>query len=63
MVPFLLALAVAAFAGIISKASPLIRAKLKALLTEFREAAEETPNKFDDILADALYNVLIGDDE
>jgi len=42
-------------------ASPVIRSFLKEKLTELKSKAEETPNKFDDILADSLYDVVIGE--
>lgn len=43
-------------------ASPVIRDFVKDKLNELKERAAETPNKFDDILAETLYDVIIGDD-
>lgn len=42
-------------------ASPVIRGFLKEKLTELKSKAEETPNKFDDILADSLYDIIVGE--
>ncbi len=59
---FLLALAVVVFKTLLKKATPMVRARLKMLLTDFKDYAAETPNKFDDILAETLYDVIIGDE-
>ena len=63
MKQFLLALAVVVFKAMVKRASPEIRRYLKDLLIKFKERAAETPNKFDDILAEGLYDVVIGDDD
>ncbi len=62
MKQFLLALAVVVFKSLLRDASPQIRSYLRRILTDFKEKAAETKNKFDDILAEALYDVIIGDD-
>lgn len=58
----LILLATVLLRAAMTSASPLIRDWVKEKLTELKERAAETPNKFDDILADTLYDILIGDD-
>ncbi len=58
----LLLLAAVVLRAAMKSASPLIRKFVKDKLNELKERAAETPNKFDDILADTLYDVIIGDD-
>lgn len=62
MKQFLLTLVVVVFKSLMRKATPELRSYLRELLTKFKERAAETPNKFDDILAETLYDVIIGDD-
>ena len=45
----------------VKAASPVIRSFLVDKLTELKKKAEDTPNKFDDILADALCDIVIGE--
>lgn len=58
----LLLLAAVVLRAAMKAASPLIREFVKDKLNELKVRAAETPNKFDDILADTLYDVIIGDD-
>lgn len=58
----LLLLAAVVLRAAMKAASPLIREFVKDKLNELKERAAETPNKFDDILADTLYDVIVGDD-
>lgn len=62
MKQFLLALAVVVFRAMMKAASPHIRRMIYDWVTDFQKKAAETPNKWDDILADALYDVLVGDE-
>ncbi len=58
----LLLLAAVVLRAAMKAASPLIREFVKDKLIELKDRAAETPNKFDDILADTLYDVIVGDD-
>ncbi len=60
MKKFLLVLAAAVFRSLMKKATPALRSYLRDLLIKFKERAAQTPNVFDDILAETVYKVLIG---
>ena len=62
MKKFLLTLAAVVFRSLMKKATPALKSYLRDLLIKFKERAAQTPNDFDDVLADALYFVIIGND-
>lgn len=62
MKTLLIALATVVFRAMMKAASPLIRKFITEKIEDIRLKAAETPNKWDDILAEALHDVLIGDE-
>ncbi len=62
MKKFLLALAAIVFRSLVKHATPALRSYLKDILIKFKEKAAVTSNEFDDILANALYRLLFGNE-
>lgn len=59
----LITVALMVIGPLLKKASPIVREKVHELVEKVRDAAELTPNKFDDKLADFLHDVIFGEDD
>ena len=62
MKKFLLTLAAVVFRSLMKKATPYLRSYLRDILIKFKERAVQSPNDFDDVLANALWYVIFGNE-
>jgi len=63
MKQFLIGVALMIVGPLLKKATPVVRKKMHELVEGVREAANKTPNVFDDKLADFLHDVIFGADD
>lgn len=62
MKKIILALAFIVFKAMMKAATPFLRNFVIDKIKEIERAAANTPNKWDDVLAEALHHVVIGND-